>query len=99
LALTFLAFSDFAQPLQFCEDGGQASDKPALWTADRLLLSSCMAPTEHESADAHSNGRPLTHDDLVRWSVMLLALAIALAFAIKETLLLFRDGVPHRHGS
>jgi predicted PurR-regulated permease PerM len=40
---------------------------------------------------ANSNQRPLSYDDLLRWLVIvaLLALGIALAIAIKETLLLF----------
>jgi predicted PurR-regulated permease PerM len=40
---------------------------------------------------ANSNQRPLSYDDLLRWLVIvaLLSLGIALAIAIKETLLLF----------
>jgi predicted PurR-regulated permease PerM len=50
-----------------------------------------MAQTEMDPTGANPNQRPLSYGDLVRWLIIvaLVALSIAAAFAIKETLLLF----------
>jgi putative permease len=58
---------------------------------NRFLLSSCMVQTENGSSDDHGVNRPLSYADLVRWFVIvaLVVLGVAVAIAIKETLLLF----------
>jgi hypothetical protein len=50
-----------------------------------------MAEAENKSAKANANSQPLTYAGLFRWSVFVvfIILGVALAFAIKETLLLF----------
>lgn len=50
-----------------------------------------MVQTENGSSDDHGVNRPLSYADLVRWFVIvaLVVLGVAVAIAIKETLLLF----------
>src|SRR5438552_367870 len=50
-----------------------------------------MVQIENDSSDDHNTDRPLSYADLIRWFVIvaLVALGLAVAFAIKETLLLF----------
>jgi putative permease len=50
-----------------------------------------MVQTENGSSDDHAVDRPLSYADLVRWFVIvaLVVLGVAVAIAIKETLLLF----------
>src|SRR6202047_3319530 len=50
-----------------------------------------MVQMENGSSDDHGADRPLSYADLVRWFVIvaLVALGVAVAIAIKETLLLF----------